>query len=130
MVMLMCRVCKSIKPMFGFHKRPDTKSGYHSICKYCKAIESSFRKKRSGKISKSRKLIAKKRYRLKYPERERAQNLVNKAIRLGKLIRGPCMVCNNPVSQGHHFDYMKPLDVIWLCQYHHNEITLSRIRHR
>ena len=33
-------------------------------------------------------------------------------------------VCGNPVSEAHHRDYEKPLEVVWLCPEHH------RIWHR
>ncbi len=57
----------------------------------------------------------------KYPERTKARNAVSNAIRDGYLQRMPCEVCGEPKSQGHHQDYNKPLDVIWLCAEHHRE---------
>jgi hypothetical protein len=32
------------------------------------------------------------------------------------------MFCGDEDSQGHHFDYERPLDVIWVCDRHHDEI--------
>ena len=52
----------------------------------------------------------------KYPEKRIAKVAFRTAIRNGKLVRQPCVKCGNPKSQGHHEDYSKPLDVIWLCQ--------------
>lgn len=43
-----------------------------------------------------------------------------KAIREGVVKRGPCAVCGNPKSEGHHEDYAHPLDVMWLCRIHHS----------
>jgi hypothetical protein len=33
----------------------------------------------------------------------------------------PCVVCGNPKTDGHHEDYSKVLDVVWLCRKHHME---------
>lgn len=40
----------------------------------------------------------------------------------GKLIPMPCVVCGEQQVDGHHTDYKKPLEVIWLCKQHHREI--------
>ncbi len=42
-------------------------------------------------------------------------------IKKGYIKRLPCEVCNSLISQAHHFDYSKPLEVIWLCSKHHGE---------
>jgi len=62
-------------------------------------------------------------------DNDSAQNLVEKAIDRGKLIRKPCEVCGangtfkdgRSEVQAHHDDYNKPLEVRWLCQKHHHE---------
>jgi uncharacterized OB-fold protein len=51
----------------------------------------------------------------------RAYDALHWAIRTGKLLRKPCEMCGDTKSQGHHEDYTKPLDVVWLCQRHHME---------
>lgn len=58
-----------------------------------------------------------KRYRAKYKEKAHAENLLNDAIRTGKIIRpNKCIVCQKECKpQAHHYDYSKPLDVMWLC---------------
>lgn len=40
------------------------------------------------------------------------------ALKTGKLIKKPCLVCNKK-AQAHHEDYSKPLKVKWLCPTHH-----------
>jgi len=55
---------------------------------------------------------------IKGPEwrlKRRAQSRVRWAVRTGKLVRGPCVQCGEPKTHGHHSDYSKPLDVVWLC---------------
>jgi len=59
----------------------------------------------------------------RYPERVAARNAVNSAIRAGTLLREPCRDCGTTEDiQGHHEDYSKPLDVIWLCRSCHREL--------
>lgn len=56
--------------------------------------------------------------RLEQPERYQARDIMDYAIRSGRLKRLPCEKCGNPKSEGHHTDYSKPLDVKWLCRIH------------
>jgi hypothetical protein len=66
-----------------------------------------------------RRKASRRKTELKYPDRVKARRRVLKALKDGILIRGPCIVCGDPKSQGHHDDYRRPLDVKWLCQKHH-----------
>lgn len=58
----------------------------------------------------------------RYPEKTKARQMAANAIRDGKLERKPCEKCGNPKSHAHHFDYSRPLDVVWLCSVHHGEV--------
>lgn len=51
------------------------------------------------------------------PEKRKAQQAANNALRAGQIERKPnCQRCGgNPPLEMHHDDYAKPLDVIWLC---------------
>jgi len=63
-----------------------------------------------------------KRYMDRSPEKYRARNIVNAAIRDGKLKPSPCVRCGFALGvQAHHEDYSKPLDVMWLCTKCHGE---------
>jgi ribosomal protein S27AE len=42
-------------------------------------------------------------------------------IKRGKIIKESCAVCGSSESEAHHNDYLKPLDVRWLCRPHHLE---------
>lgn len=60
---------------------------------------------------------------------------VQAAVKSGRLVKQPCEVCGElpawtgePSKPGayatvvaHHDDYSKPLDVRWLCRWHHAE---------
>jgi hypothetical protein len=55
----------------------------------------------------------------KHPEKRRASRLLRYAVESGTIARGSCEVCGIDNTHGHHEDYSKPLDVVWLCSKHH-----------
>ena len=67
-----------------------------------------------------------------HPEQYAAQILLGNAVRDGK-IKKPrkCSMCNAKGRiSGHHKDYSKPLDVVWVCQACHiNEFHNGPIKH-
>jgi hypothetical protein len=54
--------------------------------------------------------------------REKARSKFRAAVARGKIEKKPCAVCGEEKVEGHHFDYTKPLEVIWLCKVHHGAI--------
>lgn len=69
------------------------------------------------------KNIAKER-RIKYRKQFKASQKVTDAVRSGKLIRPEnCSLCGMIGKiEGHHADYSKPLEVIWVCRKCHMAI--------
>lgn len=65
------------------------------------------------------------------PEKYKVWNTVAQAIKIGKLVSQPCIVCGEEKSHAHHEDYSKPLEVIWYCPQHHRdrhkEIDLEKL---
>ena len=57
----------------------------------------------------------------KNPKRFQAMQEVQSALRNGSLTRKPCEECGQVVVEAHHDNYDKPLEVRWLCRYHHDE---------
>ncbi len=58
-------------------------------------------------------------YRQRHPEKSKARDKVKKAVRSGRLVRQSCEVCGDLDTQAHHDDYSEPLEVRWLCKFHH-----------
>jgi len=49
-----------------------------------------------------------------------ATRLLNHAVRYGYIERGPCEECGSIKNiEGHHENYDKALEVVWLCRMHH-----------
>jgi hypothetical protein len=48
-----------------------------------------------------------------------ARAYLREYIRRGHITKQPCIICGNRDSEGHHKDYNKPLEVVWLCREHH-----------
>jgi hypothetical protein len=117
----MCNKCDQDLPDSAFY------SGLGSRCKECHKsrirflrannpewqerdrIRNSVRDKTTE--IKSRKMGYKDRRPLAY----RAHTLLNTAVKAGKIFRGSCLFCGSDKVHGHHRDYSKPLEVIWLC---------------
>ena len=56
----------------------------------------------------------------KHPGEGKRPNIVNNAVRDGRLIPWPvCAVPGAHRNRRHHPDYSHPLDVVWLCDKHH-----------
>ena len=50
------------------------------------------------------------------------RGMTNRALRLGYITKGACEICNEVENvEAHHDNYLKPLDVRWLCKKHHTE---------
>lgn len=48
-----------------------------------------------------------------------ARSYLHVYVKRGLVKKEPCRVCGSLKSQSHHPDYSKPLEVIWLCRFHH-----------
>ena len=144
-----CFKCGIVKPLNKFYRHSGMIDGYLNKCKECtkKDVKKHYRtnkqhykeyERERNQKPERKKYRAKKNkaWRLGHPERSaeikknwmenndlkrKAHNAVSNAVRNGKLIKMPCQVCGNPKSEAHHHDYSKPLDVVWLCDFHHKQ---------
>lgn len=142
-----CFKCKHFKPHDAFYAAPASRDGVSGKCKECTkddvranyrehieaykvyergramlphrvAAREEYQKTPSGKAAIRRAHV---RFCEKNPVKRAAHIACGNAIRSGKLKPQPCEVCGNGVTQAHHDDYSKPLDVRWLCTTHHAE---------
>lgn len=60
-------------------------------------------------------------YKQRFPVKRNAHVVVGNAIRDKKLFKEPCEICGDKNVQAHHDDYLKPLNVRWLCPVHHKQ---------
>lgn len=147
-----CSKCGELKSLDSFYRRNGRKDGHKSSCKSCDKIyaqkpdvkashlaaSNRYAKTSKGKESskrgcaKFRKTEAFKhsiqKYRNNNPERRSAQIALSNAIATGKIIRPECCsvcmaIC---IPEGHHFDYAKQLDVIWVCKKCHTDYHWSK----
>jgi len=150
-----CKDCGLSKPLGDFYRHKAMTDGVLGFCKEC--VKARVRKHRAGNLERiqaydrergqlpHRKAANKarapryatkrgeysRRYFDGHPLKVIARNVVNSAIRDGKLKANPCERCGFALGvQAHHEDYSKPLDVIWLCTKchgaRHREINAER----
>ena len=130
-----CKSCGQVKAPAEFYPHPEMADGRLSHCKECQKAKAREwrrasltvreydreRSKTPQRRAHSRAVTAK--FRTERPEAHRAHAAVNKAVRSGKLVRGPCLFCGSAEHvHGHHRDYSKPLDVVWLCARCHHRL--------
>ncbi len=116
-----CKRCFADKPLCEFSpaKKPADRLSYW--CKSCSRIASrDYRKRNKEKCKAATRKRNKLRTRLdlsKYPERNNARSALYRAIKCGSVTKEiACSGCGESGKiEGHHVDYSKPLDVIWLC---------------
>ncbi len=142
--MKVCSKCAEALPDESFYRHPGMKDGRLRRCKSC--VKSAVRANRASRLEQYRAYdrarnmrpdrvrmrdeyartevgrivaqAAKAKWSSDHPDRRRAQNALNNAVRDGRVEKMPCVVCGKK-AHAHHEDYSLPLDVIWLCPRHH-----------
>lgn len=129
-----CRICKKEKSLENdFYRKPQNNTGFDFRCKECHCKQSRERLRNCYDPKKEREKHIERRlsrraaksnlnFSKKYPQKYKAGIILRNAVRLGKIIKTPCIVCGNKKTEGHHENYSKQLEVIWLCVKHHREI--------
>ena len=127
-----CSRCSENLSVDNFQKRKASKDGLTSACKKCLSeydksramlphrleARKKYMNSDAGKQSKKKTIL---KYRKANPNKYKAHNMINNAIRDGKLFSQPCEVCGEEKTHAHHDDYLKPLNVRWLCAAHHKQ---------
>jgi ribosomal protein S27AE len=136
-----CFKCQRELPLSEFYRHPHMGDGYLNKCKACARADAArvYREKtataaglqaeRERGREKYHRLGYSQRYRGKgqgrhqkdwqerWPEKRKAHGILGRALRTGKVTKPEeCQECGaSGVIHGHHPDYTKPLDVMWLC---------------
>ncbi len=138
MTLKVCFKCGLQKSIEDFYVHPRMADGRLGKCKECtkidvrnrpKALTRAYDRRRAQTPERRAALLRQQsRQRAAHPEKFRARSAVSSAIRRGALARQPCRDCGSTVDvEGHHPDYSKPLDVVWLCDpCHHTEHQRSQ----
>lgn len=111
-----CRFCGKSRPLALFVKDLECKFGVSFRCKFCRnkaRLTSRHRAKRRAWFNLPKNL-----------HKNRARCRLGKAVALGKIKKpNNCSSCNasGVKLEGHHYDYTKPLDVLWLCKSCHSK---------
>ena len=116
--MKVCKVCGVLKSVdIEFHK--DHRSGKAvATCKSCTREKDRLR----SLFNPARRAGKNRSYRYHTDGgKTYARRILQNAVKYGKIEKKPCVVCGDHNSQGHHEDYLKPLDVVWYCRKHHLE---------
>ena len=122
-----CNKCRELKDLTSFSKHKKSKDGLQYNCKDCAKIykqnndHSEYMKRYfatdSGREAKRRGNAINKR---KFPEKIKAQKVLNNAIAAGNIYRPTtCSSCNKEGRiEAHHWSYLEEhwLDVVWLCR--------------
>lgn len=121
-----CSQCKRELPLDAFALRKPGWDVRQSQCQECqRAIMAKWSKTERGEAA---KVAFRERhpgydsgFRERYPLKLKCHRVFAQAKKRGAIIPQPCEVCGEPKVHGHHPDYAKPLDVMWLCVDHHAE---------
>jgi len=126
--MKLCGRCKEEKEEKDFNKDKYSKTGLRSQCKLCMKKE---REKLSDHYKEWRSTPEKLEWYRNYRKgryqidkrKVSARNKINWAVSSGKVIRPDyCESCkHHRTTEAHHDDYLKPLNVRWLCSCCHKQ---------
>ena len=154
----MCHKCKGCGKskidgaVFGPHKA--SKNGLRSRCNECRRkkyqenrelilkkakiyyqenkneIKEKHKKYFNTKAGKEARLRGQRKQRVNYPHKVRAQSQINNELKMGRIIRPTiCSLCGcDCTPDGHHWDYDKPLDVVWVCRQCHCDIHNDNLK--
>ena len=133
-----CFKCGAVKDIEDFYKHPQMGDGHFGKCKECTKKDArernilkndyvrAYDKARFWQPSRValRKILS-AREKNERPERYRARYALSNAVRDGRIVKSRvCEICGatDIKTHGHHYDYSRPLDVIWLCVVCHQQI--------
>lgn len=128
--LIRCPRCSTEKPPADFYRDKSRKNGHQYACKICTSgVSRAWKKAHPERTREYQRAYYQRnrgelnnqtaQYKDDYPERAAARLAIHKAIADGDLARGPCFVYGGEPADGHHEDYSKPYEIIWLCRICH-----------
>ena len=118
-----CFKCHIVKPLSDFYPHKRMADGYLGKCKVCNRIDSATQLEKNKLnpewLDKEKERVRLKQLKLKGKPRTIIYAEIKRKITNGEINKLPCAVCGNAKAQGHHEDYTKPFDLVWLCTRHH-----------
>ena len=117
-----CHVCKTDGNIDKKELMKSVRSNnrQYYICRKCNNEKSKkYRATKNGKIN-TRKAVYKSIKKNK--EKQASRILLNMAINKGIIKKGKCEKCGSINTEGHHTNYLEPLNVKWLCRGCHADI--------
>lgn len=125
-----CFKCLSAQPLTEFYAHPQMADGHLNKCKTCTKLDMRIDRATKPRVREYDRQRASQPHRValraqvtlawraKHPDRARAHDMANNAVRDGQLTRPAlCEACGLPNRiEKHHPDYSKPLLVMWLCK--------------
>ena len=119
-----CFKCGKEQSVSEFYKHSEMADGRLGKCKTCTKKDVGENRKKN--IDYYRKYDVKRgnrqpkgylrKYRKENPDKYHAHSILNSAIKSGRIKKEPCEKCGSTkFVHGHHYDYAKPLEVMWLC---------------
>jgi ribosomal protein L40E len=116
-----CTRCGVELPLSRFKERSDCPGRFRGACIDCERARLRHLY-RSDPAYAARKRAHRSNKR-QYGEKDRARKRLLHALRMGYVVKpAACSRCGATTKiQGHHEDYERPLDVVWLCSCCHGE---------
>ena len=120
-----CFKCKLDKELIDFYPHKQMADGHLNKCRDCarkdSATQLEVNKLNPDWVAKEKERVRLKQLRMHGSKRTEIYNQVKVAILTGSLKTEPCIICGEAKAEGHHEDYNKPLDLVWLCKRHHSD---------
>ncbi len=114
-----CKMCNRERVKRHYRENPEKYRAYR-LKSFAKK-KKYFKERNRKRTEEGRSIISVNKWVAKNPHKVKAHKIVREAIKKGELKRGNCIVCGSKKTDGHHPDYTKPLEVMWLCRKHHKD---------
>ena len=121
-------VCRRCGVVGAEHFAPRASRGKTTFQAYCRPCQVDYHREwRARPEGRAKVRASNLASRKRYPERARARYKLRRAIMRGNVVPRPCYVegCAG-VTEAHHDDYSKPLEVTWTCRAHHRALDKMR----